>query len=60
MRTAVKWMVFAGLMTAVVLVLPVAGQAQTTKMGFIDDDKIKQNFPEWTRAQEQWEIERKA
>jgi len=60
MRTAAKWIVFAGVMTAAALILPAGGQAQTTKMGFIDDDKIKQNFPEWTRAQEQWEIERKA
>ena len=34
--------------------------AQNLRMGFIDDEKIKAAYPDWNRAQDQWEIERKA
>lgn len=35
-------------------------QAQTMKIGYIDDEKIKQTYPEWVRAQEQMNVEMKA
>lgn len=34
--------------------------AQTLKIGFIKDDSIKTAFPAFLRAQEQWELEKKA
>ena len=35
-------------------------QAQNSKIGFINDDLIKESDPEWNRAQEQMNIEIKA
>jgi outer membrane protein len=35
-------------------------QAQGTKIGFINDEAIKEAYPEWARAQEQMNIEMKA
>jgi outer membrane protein len=34
--------------------------AQGMKIGFIDDEKIKVEYKEWGRAQEQWQLEQKA
>ncbi len=34
--------------------------AQTLKIGFVKDDQIKQNYKAWQKAQEQWDIEKKA
>ncbi|MEW6049996.1 MAG: OmpH family outer membrane protein [Candidatus Zixiibacteriota bacterium] len=33
--------------------------AQATKIGFVKDEEIKQGYKAWTKAQEQWELERK-
>jgi outer membrane protein len=60
MRSSVKVLLLAGFALALVLVAGQTGKAQALKIGFIDDDKIKENFPAWVRAQEQWEVERKA
>ncbi|MFZ5981946.1 MAG: OmpH family outer membrane protein [Candidatus Zixiibacteriota bacterium] len=35
-------------------------QAQTAKIGFVNDEEIKNNYKAWQRAQEEWEVERKA
>jgi outer membrane protein len=37
-----------------------SAQAQVMKIGFINDEKIKETYPEWVRAQEQMTIEMKA
>ena len=34
--------------------------AQSMKIGFVRDEKIKESYKPWQRAQEQWELERKA
>jgi len=34
--------------------------AQGLKIGFVKDDVIKEKYPAWQRAQEQWEMESKA
>jgi len=60
MRSSVKVLLLAGFALALVLAAGQTGQAQALKIGFIDDDKIKENYPAWLRAQEQWEVERKA
>ena len=33
--------------------------AQGLKIGYIDDEKVKQGYPEWARAAEQWSLEQK-
>ena len=53
------------LLSAVAMVLAVAAfsstvNAQGMKIGFIDDEKIKSEYKEWGRAQEQWQLEQKA
>lgn len=60
MRSSVKVMLWVGLVLSLVMVVGQTGNAQALKIGYIDDDKIKENFPAWIRAQEQWEVERKA
>ncbi len=37
-----------------------SSHAQGVKIGFINDDQIKESYPDWTRAQEQMDIEMKA
>ena len=34
--------------------------SQGLKIGYIDDEKVKQSYPEWARAADQWGIEQKA
>ena len=50
------------LATVLVVVGAVAATstAQGLKIGFIDDDLIKERYKAWQRAQEQWEIESRA
>jgi len=53
------------LLSAVVIFLMVMGlasmvSAQTAKIGFVNDEEIKKNYKAWQRAQEQWDLERKA
>jgi len=51
-----------GAVTLVSLFMTVgdSAQAQVMKIGFINDEKIKETYPEWVRAQEQMTIEMKA
>lgn len=35
-------------------------QAQSMKIGFVKDERIKAEYRSWTRAQEQWEMENKS
>ena len=37
-----------------------AVNAQSVKMGFVKDERIKQEYKAWQKAQEQWELESKA
>ena len=50
------------LLSIVPLLMTVGGtaQAQAVKIGFINDEKIKEAYPEWVRAQEQMTVEMKA
>jgi len=43
-----------------VMVLGSMVRAQGTKIGFVNDEEIKQSYKAWQRAQDQWELERKA
>jgi len=60
MRTPVK--IFLALVTVIPMLLTWGNtvQAQTLKIGFIDDEKIKESYPEWVRAQDQMNVEMKA
>ncbi len=56
-----RTVLLVGLAAAVLLpVFASSVQAQGVKIGFIDDEQIKLKYKAWQRAQEQWEIERKA
>ncbi len=50
------------LMLTIILVsgLSSGASAQTVKIGFVKDDQIKQGYKAWMKAQELWEVERKA
>ena len=43
-----------------VMFLASLANAQGAKIGFVNDEEIKLNYKAWQRAQEQWELERKA
>jgi outer membrane protein len=60
MRTSAKIVLMVSVVMAAVLCSGSLTQAQVLKIGFIDDDKIKESYQDWVRAQDQWEIERKA
>ncbi len=44
------------------VILAACGTAfgQGAKIGYVNDEVIKENYREWQRAEDQWEIERKA
>jgi outer membrane protein len=42
------------------VVLSSITQAQVLKIGFVKDDDIRQNYKAWQKAQEQWDVEKKA
>jgi Skp family chaperone for outer membrane proteins len=37
-----------------------SANAQNLKIGYVDDERVTQNYQAWIRAQEQWDIELKA
>ena len=47
-------------LVAVVLLAAASGSAQGLKIGFINDEDVKQSYKDWQRAQDQWEIEQNA
>lgn len=57
MRTAILTALAAAL---VVITIGSAVNAQGLRIGFVDDEKVKLEYRAWQRAQEQWEVERKA
>jgi len=60
MRTVGKLLLIAVAIILAVASLSSTSYSQGMKIGFIDDEKIKDNYKEWGRAQEQWELEQKA
>ncbi|RKX27240.1 MAG: hypothetical protein DRP45_01505 [Candidatus Zixiibacteriota bacterium] len=60
MRTTGKIALLLSASFLAVMILTSVAQAQAIKIGFIDDERIKTDFKEWERAQEQWELERSA
>jgi outer membrane protein len=51
------------LSAAAVIMLSAAAStvnAQAIKIGYIDDERIKLEYKDWQRAQEQWQVEQKA
>lgn len=56
-----KSLVFAGLILSMVLSLgAIQARSQGIKMGFVRDSEIESKYKAWQRAQEQWNVERKA
>lgn len=60
MRSLIKVLLTAFSIASCLLAITGPSQAQSVKIGFINDEEIKQSYPEWTRAQEQMDIELKA
>ncbi len=50
-----------GLFIGVLLVFWMAGSvsAQALKIGYVHDERVYSEYPAWTKAQEDWELERK-
>lgn len=60
MRSLTKVLLTAFSIASCLLAITGPSQAQSVKIGFINDEKIKESYPEWARAQEQMDIEIKA
>ena len=60
MRSIVNLMLTLLSLAPLFLVSGDQAHAQGVKIGFINDEKIKAAYPEWTRAQDQMDIEMKA
>lgn len=50
----------AGLLLALLVLGAANVSAQALKIGFVKDDEIKAGYKAWVKAQQQWEIEKKA
>ena len=50
-----------GLFIGMLLVFWMAGSvsAETLKIGYVHDERVYSEYPAWTKAQEDWELERK-
>jgi len=55
----VKMLWLAALALIMMAAIAPSASAQNLKIGFVKDDLIKDGYKAWTRAQEQWETERK-
>lgn len=55
-----KNLLLGGVALALILSNYSVVQAQSVKMGFVNDEKIKTEYRAWQKAQEQWELEAKA
>jgi outer membrane protein len=60
MRTLKKAIILAVSLAFSIPLLASALQAQSIKLGFVRDERIKQEYKAWQKAQEQWDLESKA
>jgi outer membrane protein len=60
MSTVTKMLLFTVAIVLAVTAFSSTSYSQGMKMGFINDEKIKSEYKEWDRAQEQWALEEKA
>jgi outer membrane protein len=60
MSTLTRCLMGVFILASLLMTFGDSARAQTMKIGFIDDEKIKVTYPEWVRAQEQMSIEMKA
>lgn len=62
MRMSVNRKFIITTLAAVLMIalVPSIGNSQGLKIGFVKDDQIKLGYKAWQRAQESWELERKA
>lgn len=60
MKNSKKIILFISTFAIMVLLSSVTVSAQGTKIGFVNDERIKMEYKAWTKAQDDWEIEAKA
>ena len=60
MRKTSRYLIMFTVALMLVVGWAASASAQNMKIGYIDDEKIKAEYKEWQRAQDQWEIEQKA
>ena len=60
MKNSKKIILFVTTLAVMIILSSVTASAQTTKIGFVNDERIKMEYKAWTKAQENWEIEAKA
>lgn len=60
MKNSKKIVLFVATLVMMIMFSSVAVSAQATKIGFVNDEKIKVEYKAWSKAQENWEIEAKA
>ena len=60
MRNSHRFFLLSFLAVLMLMVAASTVQAQSAKIGFVNDEEIKTNYKAWQRAQEEWEVERKA
>jgi outer membrane protein len=60
MNTLTRFLLGTVTVASLFMTVSDSAHAQVAKIGFINDEKIKESYPEWVRAQEQMNIEMKA
>lgn len=60
MKNSKKIILFVTTLAVMIILSSVTASAQATKIGFVNDERIKMEYKAWTKAQENWEIEAKA
>ncbi len=60
MRNSKKIILFVTALAVMIILSSVTASAQATKIGFVNDERIKMEYKAWSKAQENWEIEAKA
>lgn len=60
MRNIVRLMTLLGVVFLATILFAPTASSQGAKIGFVNDEEIKLRYKAWQRAQEQWEVEKKA
>ncbi|MBU0983219.1 MAG: OmpH family outer membrane protein, partial [candidate division Zixibacteria bacterium] len=60
MRIVSKILIASAAIAIILTAFPSGAQAQGFKVGYVNDELIKQGYKAWQRAEEQWNIEQKA
>jgi len=60
MQKVKKWLLMVALGSVLLPFFSESVGAQGLKIGFVKDERIFQEYPAWQKAQEQWDVEKKA